>query len=68
MTDNQKQERYYAVISQLPRHDGDGYSYGGDVILTIGKRSINLGACDRGETLKFAQFIADKLNKRDGEK
>ena len=65
---NDKQERYYATVSQLPWHDGDGYSYGGDVILTIGERSINLGAFDNGKTLKFAHTIADALNARDNNK
>jgi hypothetical protein len=30
-------------VSFLPVHDGDGYSYGGGIIVTIGDLSINLG-------------------------
>lgn len=33
-----------AALHQLPYHDGDGYSFGGDWILTVGERAIHLGA------------------------
>ncbi len=47
-----------AVVSRLPIHNGDGYSYGGDVILTIGTRSISFGSeCE-------AQILADEMARR----
>ncbi len=47
-----------AVVSYLPYHDGDGYSWGGGTILTIGKRSIALSPKDG----KLADEIARRWN------
>lgn len=30
-------------VSYLPQHDGDGYGYGGDCIVTFGPIALNLG-------------------------
>lgn len=49
-----------ATASQLPWRDGDGYSYGGEAILTIGNRSIMVGAGK--EALALAQEIAARWN------
>lgn len=47
------------AVSQLPWHDGDGYSWGGDVIVSFGERAINLGnSTHSGETLSLARLIA----------
>lgn len=47
------------VVSQLPWHDGDGYSWGGDIIVSFGDRAINLGnSTHSGETLHLARLIA----------
>lgn len=46
-------------VSQMPWHDGDGYSWGGDVIVSFGCRAINLGSSGHsGEALKLAHLIA----------
>lgn len=43
----------------MPYHDGDGYSWGGDIIVSFGFRSINLGnSTHSGETMKLAHLIA----------
>lgn len=34
------------TIKKTPSHDGDGYSYGGDTILTVGSKAINFGKCE----------------------
>lgn len=49
-----------ASISYLPLHDGDGYSYGGDCILTIGDRSVSFGSGSDAELL--ANEIAKRWN------
>ncbi len=36
-----------ATVSFLPSHSGDGYGWGGDMILTIGDQSVNLGHSER---------------------
>ena len=46
-------------VSQMPWHDGDGYSWGGDVIVSFGCRAINLGSSGHsGDALKLAHLIA----------
>lgn len=49
-------------VSEMPVHDGDGYSWGGDVIVTIDSRSINLGSSQnfliRLEILALGRMIA----------
>lgn len=49
-----------AQASQLPWRDGDGYSWGGEAILTIGTRSIMIGAGK--EALALAQEIERRWN------
>ena len=43
-------------ISRLPVHNGDGYSWGGDLLVTFVDQSVNLG-CGRGAE-KLATLIA----------
>lgn len=50
-----------AHVSRLPWRDGDGYSYGGDVILTIGRRSFACGASKDDEA--FAKEVAERWNR-----
>lgn len=49
-----------AHAAQLPWRDGDGYSWGGEAILTIGGRAIMIGAGK--ESLALAQEIARRWN------
>lgn len=49
-----------ATVSQLPFHDGDGYSWGGDIILTIGERALHFGSGK--ETREFAEEVARRWN------
>lgn len=49
-----------ANASQLPWRDGDGYSWGGEAILTIGEKSIMIGAGK--EAMALAQEIARRWN------
>ncbi|AZV00234.1 hypothetical protein [Paracoccus kondratievae] len=51
-----------ARVSRLPYRNGDGYSFGGEIILTIGDRAIMLGA--RSEEMAFAQELALAWNAR----
>lgn len=51
-----------ARVSRLPWRDGDGYSYGGDVILTVGLRAIALSNSKDDED--FAKRLADAWNRR----
>lgn len=39
------------LVSRLPRHNGDGYYWGGDVIVTFEGSSINLGPAPEAESL-----------------
>lgn len=47
-------------VSVMPRHNGDGYSWGGDVVVSFGEQAINLGASRHSncETVKLARLIA----------
>lgn len=49
-----------AQASQLPWRDGDGYAWGGEAVLTIGDRSIMIGAGK--ECVALAQEIARRWN------
>lgn len=49
-----------AHASQLPWQDGDGYSWGGEAVLTIGDRSIMIGAGK--DSVALAQEIARRWN------
>lgn len=40
-----------ARMSFLPVHSGDGYSYGGGVVVTVGKKAILLGEGTEAEVL-----------------
>lgn len=53
-------ERSKAIVSALPGHSGDGYSYGGSVILTIDTRSLMIG--ESREDYHFAMQLADAWN------
>lgn len=39
-------KRASGVVSRMPTHGGDGYSYGGEWVVSIGGRAIVLGAED----------------------
>ena len=49
-----------ARASQLPYQSGDGYSYGGAAVVTIGERSIMVGEGDGA--FEFAREIARRWN------
>lgn len=49
-----------AQVSHLPLRDGDGYSWGGEAILSIGNKAIMLGAGKDG--FELAQEIARRWN------
>lgn len=49
-----------AYASQLPWRDGDGYSWGGEAVLTIGNKAIMIGAGK--EAVALAQEIARRWN------
>lgn len=51
-----------ARVAQLPYRNGDGYSWYGEVILTIGERAIMLGA--GREEMEFARELALAWNAR----
>lgn len=51
-----------AFYSTLPIHDGDGYSWGGDAVVTIGDRSFVLGGSKQSHEL--AKEIARRWNAR----
>lgn len=50
------------VVSQMPWHNGDGYCWGGDIVVSFGDRAINLGSAtlsvQHEEILKLARLIA----------
>lgn len=41
-------KRAPGVVSRMPTHGGDGYNYGGEWVVSIGRRAIVLGADDEG--------------------
>jgi len=49
-----------ATVSRLPYRDGDGYSYGGEAIVTIGEQSILIGS--GGDAFDLAKEIARRWN------
>lgn len=49
-------EHALGIVSQMPYHDGDGYSWGGGWVVTIGSTSLCLG-CGSGAA-KLARLIA----------
>ena len=66
MTDNSDTDREpkrTAAVSQLPVRDGDGYGFGGDIVLTIGSQSFLLGPRD-GE---LATELAKRWNEAEAD-
>jgi hypothetical protein len=49
-----------ATVSRLPLGSGDGYGYGGGIILTIGDRSFVVG--EASESYELADEIAKRWN------
>lgn len=49
-----------ATVSRLPVGSGDGYGYGGGVVLTIGDRSIFIG--ETNYSVEFANEVAKRWN------
>lgn len=47
-----------AYVSQMPWRDGDGYSYGGEVILNIGDKALLIGSG------RDARELADEIARR----
>ena len=52
---------FLATVSKCPVHDADGYSYGGDVILTFRDTAINFGCRNDG----LPQEVANRWNAHD---
>lgn len=52
-----------ATASQLPWRDGDGYTYGGEAVLTIGARSLIIGSGK--DALALAQEVAKRWNAKE---
>lgn len=52
-----------ATVSRLPYHNGDGYSWGGDVLVTFGERSIFIGT--NQDDMRFARELADAWNAKE---
>jgi len=53
-------KRSPARVTYLPSYSGDGYGYGGGVILSIGNHAIPLG--EGYEATKLAEEIARRWN------
>ncbi len=56
-----------AALSYLPMHCGDGYNYGGGIVLTIGDRSVVIAGADamkgyRPDDMEFAARLAVAWN------
>ena len=51
-----------ATVSRMPVGSGDGYGYGGGIVLTIGDRSLFIGESNFSK--EFAQEIAGRWNAR----
>jgi len=51
-----------AIVSRMPSGSGDGYGYGGGIILTIGDRSLFIGEANFSK--EFAEEIAERWNTR----
>ena len=47
-------------VSRLPSFDGDGYGYGGELVVSFGERSIKLGTRD-GELAAALSAMPDLL-------
>lgn len=52
-------------VAEMPFHDGDGYSWGGDIIVTFGSRAINFGTSqnynERQKLLALARMAASAV-------
>lgn len=50
------------LVSTLPSHNGDGYSWGGDIILSFGEWAVNFGTSqnysERQRLLVLARLLA----------
>lgn len=53
-------DKRIAKVSRMPWRNGDGYSWGGDVVLTIGDISLMLGS--KNEDFSFALEMARRWN------
>lgn len=51
-----------ARVARLPWRDGDGYSWGGEVILIIGETALQLGSSK--EDFQLAMELASAWNAR----
>lgn len=49
-----------AIYSELPGFSGDGYSYGGGAVVTIGNKSLVLGVGD--EAYQLAHELVRRWN------
>ena len=49
---------HQATLSFMPCHTGDGYDFGGAVIVTVGNRSLNFGEGSE------ARLLAEEFVKR----
>lgn len=56
----------WAIVSSLPSFSGDGYEYGGGVVLTIGDRTIQFG--EGWIAQQLAREVADRWNYVKGRK
>lgn len=52
-----------AIVSRMPVGSGDGYGYGGGIILTIGNRSLFVGESHYPQ--EFAEELAERWNAKD---
>lgn len=49
-----------AIAAQMPWRDGDGYSWGGEAVLTIGERAVLFGS--GREAFELAKEVALRWN------
>jgi hypothetical protein len=57
------------IVAEMPWHNGNGYAWGGDVIVSFGKKAINLGSStlynQHQEIRELANLIAAAPEMRD---
>lgn len=60
--DNALTDMKQGQVAQMPFHDGDGYSWGGDIVVSFGERAISFGSSqsfsERQDILALARLIA----------
>lgn len=61
MSESEAAFQEIARVSRLPWRDGDGYSYGGEVIVSIGEKSFVVGGSQK-EDFMLAREIALRWN------